>query len=137
MKLGLRMILCHRARMRVDGKTGMLGAVAVCAMLSACASQDSAARFLVQPDKYMLYNCKELFETARSNEARQHELEALIAKAGSDSGGQFVGNMAYRPEYVQLKGKMNELKKTAGEKNCNIEAPAAGQPAVGPVRPLR
>jgi hypothetical protein len=86
--------------------------------LSGCASEDSAGRFLVQPDKYTLYNCKELAEAAQANATRQHELEALMAKAGPDSGGRLVSNLAYRPEYTQLHGEMNELHRTTLEKNC-------------------
>ena len=28
--------------------------------------------------------------------------------------------MAYRPEYLQLRGEMDQLRKTAGEKNCKF-----------------
>lgn len=86
--------------------------------LSGCTSEDSAGRFLVEPDKYLLYSCTELATAAHANFVRQHELEILIAKAGSGSGGQVVSNLAYRPEYVQLHGEMNELRRAAANKNC-------------------
>jgi hypothetical protein len=48
-----------------------------------------------------------------------------MAKAGVDSGGWFVSDLAYRPEYVQLRGEMNELRKASAEKNYKF-SPAAG-----------
>jgi len=73
---------------------------------------------LVAPDKFTLYNCAQLAEAAQANAARQRELELLIAKAGPDAGGPLVSAVAYRPEYAQKRGEMNELRKTAAEKNC-------------------
>ena len=98
--------------------SGFLTGVFAALVLSGCASEDSAGRFLVQPDKYTLYNCKELAEATQANATRQHQLEALMAKAGPDSGGRLVSDLAYRPEYAQLHGEMNELHKTTLEKNC-------------------
>lgn len=104
--------------------TGLL----IAATLSGCtASYDSAGRFLVPPDRYVLYNCRELAEATRANGLRQVELERLMTKAGADSSGQFVGNLAYGPEYAQLRGQMNELRRTATEKNCKFN-PTALEP---------
>jgi hypothetical protein len=96
-------------------------------MLSGCAaSEDRAGRFLVQPEKYVLYTCKELAETARAISARQLELEKLMAKARTGSGGELVNALAYRPEYVQLRGQMNEVHRTSAEKNCKSSPAAPG-----------
>ena len=60
--------------------------------------------------------------------ARQHELELLIAKAGSG----VASAMAYQPEYLQLRGEMTQLRKTAVDKNCSPLPSAPGQaPAAG------
>jgi hypothetical protein len=91
------------------------------AILSGCtASDDGAARFLVAPDQYVLYNCTQLAETAQVNATRQRELELLMAKAGTDSAGRFVSGMAYQPEYAQLRGQMAELRKEAASKHCRF-----------------
>ena len=96
----------------------IIGAVAS-ALISGCAASDDASgRFLVQPDRYQLYSCRELAEVAQGIGARQRELEGLMAKAGSDASGRFVGTIAYRPEYLQLRGQMNEVRKTSAEKKC-------------------
>ena len=88
------------------------------ATLCGCTSEDTAGRFLVTPDKFVLYNCVQLSDAAQANFTRQQELEKLMAKAGTGSGAVIVSDLAYRPEYVQLRGEMNELRKTIAEKNC-------------------
>jgi hypothetical protein len=99
----------------------LMTAVVASALLSGCAASDDASgRFLVQPDKYQLYNCRELVEAAQLIGVRQRELEGLMAKAGTDASGRFVGTMAYRPEYLLLRGQMNEIRRTATEKKCKF-----------------
>jgi hypothetical protein len=98
------------------------------AALAGCAaSVDSTARFLVAPDQYIFYNCRQLADASRGNMIRQRELEKLIAKASTDSTGRFVSNMAYQPEYVQLRGEMTELRKEAVRKNCRF-TPGVDEP---------
>jgi hypothetical protein len=98
-----------------------LVAAAAAAALSGCAtSDDNAARFLVAPDQYVLYNCPQLAEAAQVNATRQRELEALMAKADIDSAGRAVSAMSYRPEYLQLRGRMTELRKEAATKHCRF-----------------
>jgi hypothetical protein len=102
----------------------MIGAVAS-ALLSGCvASDDASGRFLVQPDRYQLYSCRELAEAAEGLGARQRELEGLMAKA-PDASGQFVSTIAHRPEYLQLRGLMNEIRKTSAEKKCKFNPDSA------------
>lgn len=100
------------------GTAWTLVAALTAAGLCGCASEDTTARFLVTPDKFVLYNCAQLSDAAQSNFLRQQQLEKLIAKAGTDAGGEIVSDLAYRPEYVQLRGEMNELRKASAGKNC-------------------
>lgn len=104
----------------------MIAALAA-TVLCGCASEDTAGRFLVAPDKYVLYNCAQLSVTVQGIQSRQRELEKLMAKAGTGAGGEIVSDLAYRPEYLLLRGEMNELRKALAEKNCKpvatIEAP--------------
>lgn len=96
------------------------------ALLSGCAASDDASgRFFVQPDRYQLYSCRELAEAAQVASVRQVELEGLMAKAGPDASGRFVSTIAYRPEYLQLRGQMNEIRRTATEKKCKFNLDAA------------
>ena len=58
--------------------------------LAACAggNDDAAARFLVAPGKYVLFNCQQLAQEATMNMTRQHDLEGLMAQAGTGAQGQ-------------------------------------------------
>jgi len=91
-------------------------------LLSGCAASDDASgRFLVQPDRFRLYSCRELAEAAQGYSARMRDLEGLMTKAGPDASGRFMGTIAYRPEYLQLRGLMNEIRRTAAEKKCKLD----------------
>jgi hypothetical protein len=108
----------------------MLGALGIAVLSGCAASDDTSGRFLVQPDKYQLYSCRELDEAAKTVGARQLELEGEMAKAGPDASGRFVSNIAYRPEYLQLRGQMNEIHRTSAEKKCKFNPNAAPGPRV-------
>jgi hypothetical protein len=93
------------------------------ALLSACAGpsspgDDSMAKFLVAPDRFVLFNCEQLSVRATAIVTRQKELEALMAKAGPGADGQLASAITYKPEYVELRGDMIELRKTAAARNC-------------------
>jgi hypothetical protein len=81
-------------------------------------SDDTASRFLVAPGKFVLYSCPQIAEQAKTTAARERELQRLMAKANVDAGGRLVSAMAYRPEYLERRGEMNELRKAAAAKNC-------------------
>ena len=95
------------------------------AMLAGCTmSDDQAARFLVAPDKYTLFSCDEIARETQTKVAREHELQQLMAKAGTESGGRLIGDIAYRPDYITVHGELNDLRQTAIAKKC-AGAPAA------------
>jgi hypothetical protein len=98
-----------------------LSAIVATALAGCAASDDSVGRFLVTPDRYVLYNCTQLAKATQATVSRQRELEMLMAKAETDSVGVLVSSSAYRPEYAQLRGIMNELRKAAADKNCKFE----------------
>jgi len=103
---------------RLSGGTAL---VLIAVLLSACAGNDDmTGRMLVAPGKYVLFNCTQLAEQATTNLKRQHELEGLMVQAGTGSGGQLVSAVAYRPEYLQLRGEMEDLRQTAADKKCNF-----------------
>ncbi|HZL31619.1 MAG TPA: hypothetical protein VFC54_11260 [Pseudolabrys sp.] len=118
--------------------------------LSACAGspgtqEHTMESFLVPPDQYSIYNCAQLAQTTVAKQTRARELEALIAKAGTGAGGSFASAVAYRPEYYQVRGELNELRRREAEKNCkpvpgaataagSLESPALGAGANPGVR---
>lgn len=98
-----------------------IGALATVLLSGCAASDDVSGRFLVQPEKYQLYNCGQLADAAEQVIKRRRELEGLMAKAGTDASGRFVGTVAYRPEYLQLRGQMNEIRRTSIERKCKFD----------------
>lgn len=89
--------------------------------LAACAgNDDQAARFLVAPGRYALFNCEQLAQEAAVKVTRQHELEGLMAQAGTGSAGQLVSAVTYRPEYLTLRGELEDMRQTAAEKKCKV-----------------
>jgi hypothetical protein len=102
-----------------------LGALAAVVLSGCAASDDASERFLVQPDRFRLYSCRQLAEAAAGYSARERELEGLMTKADRDASGRFVGTIAYRPEYLQTRGLMHEIRKAAAEKKCKFDLDAA------------
>jgi hypothetical protein len=106
--------------------------------LAACAgNDDQAARFLVAPGRYALFNCKQLMQQAEVNLKRQHELEGFMAQAGTGSAGQMVSSVAYRPEYLTLRGEMEDMRQTAADKKCKTvpgDQPAGLATSSGAIR---
>ena len=96
--------------------------------LGGCTSEEMAGRFAAEPGKYILWSCVELANEARDRDiaGHEHDLEALMKKAEVDAGGRFASAIAYQPEYSQLRGAMDQLRKTAAEKNCNLSGASAG-----------
>jgi hypothetical protein len=113
----------------------VVGALLATSLLVGCAGdpeRDAAVqRFLVAPGKYALFNCKQLAQQAAANMQRQRELEALMVRAGPGSGGQVVSALAYRPDYLQLRGEMTDMRRTAVEKKCNF-VPGEGPEVAAP-----
>ena len=95
-------------------------ALVLLALLSACASapgessDDRLGRALVAPGKYVLYSCQDIVTQATVSAARAKQLEGLMAKADSE----LVSAMAYRPEYIEKRGELTELRNAAVAKNC-------------------
>ena len=100
--------------------TAMFG-IALAAMLTACAmSDDTVSSFLVAPGKYVLYKCDDIARTAKATQARQKELEQLMAKAGTDPGAQMIASATYGTDYALARGEMNDLRAAAAERKCNF-----------------
>jgi hypothetical protein len=85
-------------------------------------SDDRAASLLVAPGDYDTYSCPQLAITANSLRARRKELEGLMAKASTGSGGRFMSAIGYRPDYLKVRGELHEIEATAREKHCDLSA---------------
>ena len=95
-----------------------LGASAAAASLAGCAISDDQALTMVNRGKYSLYDCHALGVQARESSKRERELATAIEKASRGPAGDLIINSVYRPEYLTVKGELQELELTAAKKNC-------------------
>ncbi len=93
-------------------------AMAGALFLSACALPDDQALTMINRGKYSLYDCYAIATQAREKSARERELATAIEKASRGPGGELIVNTVYRPEYLTVKGELQELELTANKKNC-------------------
>jgi hypothetical protein len=110
------------------------------AALSGCAEMnDSMTLAFADPAKYDLYECKQL-EPERKNLAnRQAELQGLMAKAETGVAGPVVAELAYRNEYIAVRGQ-SKLAEEAWRKNrCQDAKPEVKvePPVVAPAPVIR
>src|SRR5437588_6816820 len=85
--------------------TAAVALLVLCAGIGGCANvADSfASAAFVDPAKYENFDCKQL-ETERKNLGlRTAELQGLIAKAETGTGGSVVGELAYRNDYISAR----------------------------------
>jgi hypothetical protein len=98
--------------------------------LSGCADMsDSLTVAFADPAKYDLYECKQL-ETERKTLAnRAAELQGLMAKADAGVAGPVVAELAYRNEYVSVRGQARFAEEAWQRNKCRDTGPAAVAPA--------
>src|SRR5437667_8570975 len=102
--------------------------------LGGCADMsDTLSTAFADPAKYELYDCKQL-EPERKNLAnRAAELQGLMAKAQTGVGGPVVAELAYRNEYVAVRGQARFAEEAWQRSKCHASVPAA--PAAAPSAP--
>jgi hypothetical protein len=93
--------------------------------LSGCAEMgDSMTSAFADPAKYDLYDCKQLEPERKSLAARAAELQGLMAKAETGVAGSVVSELAYRNDYIAVRGQAR-LAEEAWRRNKCQESPAA------------
>ena len=92
---------------------------------SGCAdmSEGMTAAF-ADPAKYELYNCKQLEDERKSLATRTAELQGLIAKAQTGTGGTVVAELAYRNDYIALRGQSHYADEAWRKNRCRPSAPS-------------
>jgi hypothetical protein len=101
--------------------------LAVAAALSGCANMsDSMTSAFADPAKYDLYECKHL-EPERQNLAkRAAELQGLMAKAETGAAGVVVAEIAYRNDYIAVRGQQKLAEEAWQRNRCRETIP--GEP---------
>jgi hypothetical protein len=99
--------------------------------LSGCADMsDSLTVAFADPAKYDLYECKQLETERKALANRGAELQGLMAKADTGVAGPVVAELAYRNEYVSVRGQARFAEEAWRRNKCHDTAPATATPAV-------
>jgi hypothetical protein len=100
--------------------------------LSGCADMsDSVAPAFADPAKYDLWDCNQLEPERKRLAARAAELQGLMAKAETGVAGPVVAELAYRNEYVAVRGQAHYADEAWRRSRCRETA----QPAPANVKP--
>ena len=94
-------------------------------LLSGCADiGENVSTAFADPAKYELYDCKQL-ETERKTLAnRAAELQGLMAKAETGVAGSVVSELAYRNDYVAVRGQTHFAEEAWRKNRCHESPPA-------------
>jgi hypothetical protein len=93
-------------------------AILAAALTSGCTLPDDQALKMVNRGKYSLYDCHAIGRQTRESALRERELATAIEKASRGPGGELIIATVYRPEYLTVKGELQELELMANQKNC-------------------
>jgi hypothetical protein len=100
--------------------------------LAGCADMsDSMTLAFADPAKYELYDCKQLETERKTLSSRAAELQGLIAKADTGVAGPVVAELAYRNDYVAVRGQ-SRLADEAWQRNRCHDSPPGAAAAVTP-----
>jgi hypothetical protein len=85
-------------------------------------SDETAGRMMAAPGRYDVYPCPNIEAAIQAARTRRTELEQLMARSEQSPGGGLVNALAYRTEYVQKGGELQELARAANDKKCTSES---------------
>ena len=103
--------------------------------ISGCADMnDSMSVAFADPAKYELYDCKQLEAERKNLASRSAELQGLMAKAETGVAGPVVSELAYRNEYIAVRGQSRNAEDAWRRNNCR-ETPAEPAPVPPVIKP--
>src|SRR5689334_6764897 len=90
-----------------SNRTASLGALLLFGFaLSGCAQMsDGMSTAFADPAKYELYDCPQLEKERKELAVRSGELQGLMTKAETGFAGPVVAEMAYRNDYIAVRGQ--------------------------------
>jgi hypothetical protein len=104
--------------------------------LAGCANMgDNMSTAFADPAKYELYECKQLETERKTLATRLAELQGLMAKADTGVAGPLVSELAYRNEYIAVRGQSKFAEEAWQRNKCVASAPAAAAAAPAPSPP--
>jgi len=103
---------------------------------SGCAQMsDGMSTAFADPAKYELFDCKQLEAERKSLAARTTELQGLMAKAQTGAAGPVVAELAYRNEYIAVRGQAKFAEEAWQRDKCRASTPGAAAPAAPAAAP--
>jgi hypothetical protein len=134
------MLLVYEGRMiaRIASSRSLLPAATLAVLvgligmgLGGCADMsDSMTVAFADPAKYDLYECKQLEGERTRLALRSAELQGLMAKADTGVAGPVVAELAYRNDYVAVRGQTRLADEAWRRNKCVATAAAPAAPAV-------
>jgi len=113
-----------------------LAALALLALgtgLAGCAQMgETISPAFVDPAKYDLYDCKQLETERKAIASRTAELQGLMSKAETGVGGSVVAEVAYRNDYIAVRGQSKLLEEAWRKNRCQDFKPDANAAAPMP-----
>jgi hypothetical protein len=104
--------------------------------LSGCADMsDSMTEAFADPAKYDLYDCKQLEAERKTLGIKEAELQGLMAKADTGVGGPVVAELAYRNDYLAVRGQSRFANEAWRKNRCKETPPTAAAAQAAPVAP--
>jgi hypothetical protein len=104
--------------------------------LGGCAGMsDGMSTAFADPAKYELYECKQLETERKTLAARTAELQGLMAKAETGAAGTVVAELAYRNEYIAVRGQAKFAEEAWQKNRCQNAAPVAAAPVPPVIAP--
>jgi hypothetical protein len=98
--------------------------------LCGCAEMgDGMSTAFADPAKYELYDCKQLETERKTLGTRTAELQGLMAKAETGVAGPMVAELAYRNEYIAVRGQSRFADEAWQRNKCRPSTPGAATPA--------
>ncbi|WP_291569638.1 twin-arginine translocation pathway signal [Bradyrhizobium sp.] len=98
--------------------------------LAGCANMsDSLTSAFADPAKFDLYDCKQLEVERTKLATRSAELQRLMAKAETGFAGPVVTELAYRNEYIAVRGQTQVADEVWRRNKCVATGPASAGPA--------
>jgi hypothetical protein len=110
--------------------TAAMALLALGLSLGGCADMsDTMSTAFADPAKYDLYDCKQLEAERKNLATRAAELKGLMAKAETGVAGPVVAELAYRNEYVSVRGQARFAEDAWQSNKCQASPASAAVPA--------
>jgi hypothetical protein len=94
-------------------------------LLSGCADMsDGMTSAFADPAKYQLYDCKQLEAERKSLATRMAELQGLMNKAQDGFAGPVIAEVAYRNDYIAMRGQKKNADEAWALNKCHDSPPS-------------